>query len=212
MDQQKHENQETSPSGHLGGTKLHACHWMEWNGGSSRMIDCSELPLVCICASSPIHPLGLTLDLPLEMGHVVNSPSGDAFSIMTAFKLEKGEGSKGKRLHVIIAYTSTGLRRTRNPPSPGSSWPLHACWRKATSWGGLSLPSQWLHVAYSLKLQSSDTALRASFMGSWLFSQLNFLSFQPQTLFTVLPSGPPLSIMPAMTLRTTPLVNVFFSL
>lgn len=53
--------------GIVGGTDLHACHCTERNGGSSGMIEPSELPLVCTCASSCMHPLGLNLDLRLEM-------------------------------------------------------------------------------------------------------------------------------------------------
>lgn len=90
--------------GILGGTDLQPWHWTEWNGAFFISVNSSEVPLACICALSRIHSLGLKLDLPLEMGYLVNSPLLNRYPLNEdILQVEKKELSRGEGLHVIIA-------------------------------------------------------------------------------------------------------------
>lgn len=80
--------------GILGGTDLQPWHWAEWNGAFFISVNSSEVPLAWICALSRIHSLGLKLDLPREMGYLVNSPLLNRYLLNEDILQGREEGAK----------------------------------------------------------------------------------------------------------------------
>lgn len=90
MEEQKHENQESFPSGHLCGADVYSLYWTERHGGFSQVISSFWVSTSLILQTPP----GLKPDLPLETGYLVNSPPFGRYLLDEDILQSREEGAK----------------------------------------------------------------------------------------------------------------------